>query len=65
VYLVVAVRTSQGPGPGVLELPPAEAASLVARKYAVYGSEPPADVRYEPAVLTTPAVTGRHTAVSN
>jgi len=30
VYLTVAVRTSQGPGPGVKRLPPGEAAALTA-----------------------------------
>ncbi len=41
VYATVAVRTSAGPGPGVLELPTAEAARLIGMKYAVYGSAPP------------------------
>jgi hypothetical protein len=41
VFLLVGVRTSAGPGPGVKHLPPAEAASLLARKIAVGGSNPP------------------------
>jgi hypothetical protein len=41
VFLVVAVRTSDGPGPGAKLLPPAEAASLVGRKLAVAGFTPP------------------------
>ena len=36
-----AVRTSAGPGPGVKYLPPAEAGSLVARRLAVHGDQPP------------------------
>jgi hypothetical protein len=40
-FLLNGVRTSQGPGPGPMMLPPAEAASLVARKLAVAGSTPP------------------------
>jgi hypothetical protein len=42
VYLTTAVRTSQGPGPGPKMLPPAEASSLVARRLAVHGDQPPA-----------------------
>jgi hypothetical protein len=38
VYLVNATRTLAGPGPGPKELPPAEAAALVAAKYAVHGT---------------------------
>jgi hypothetical protein len=41
VYVTVAVRTSAGPGPGVLELPAAEASRLVADRHAVYGSTAP------------------------
>jgi len=41
VYATVAVRTSAGPGPGVLELPRDEAGRLVADRHAVYGSQPP------------------------
>lgn len=41
VFATVAVRTSAGPGPGVLELPAAEASRLVADRHAVYGSTAP------------------------
>jgi hypothetical protein len=41
VFVTVAVRTSDGPGPGVKRLPPAEASALVAMKYAVHGDQPP------------------------
>jgi hypothetical protein len=41
IFLTVAVRTSAGPGPGPKSLPPAEAASLVGRRMAVYGPAPP------------------------
>ncbi len=41
VYATVAVRTSAGPGPGVLELPAAEANRLIGMRYAVYGDRPP------------------------
>ena len=41
VYATVAVRTSAGPGPGVLELPRDEAARMVADRHAVYGSTAP------------------------
>jgi hypothetical protein len=41
VYVVNGTRTSAGPGPGAMELPPAEAAALVRQRFAVYGSRPP------------------------
>ena len=41
VYLTNAVATSDGSGPGVKRLPPAEAAALVGRKVAIYGPHPP------------------------
>lgn len=42
VFATNAVRTPAGPsGPGVLRLPPAEAARLVAERRAVYGDKPP------------------------
>ncbi len=41
IFATVAVRTSQGSGPGVLELPRDEAARMVADRHAVYGSQPP------------------------
>jgi hypothetical protein len=42
VFLTVGVRTSAGPGPGVVRVPAGEAAALVARKHGVYGEVPPA-----------------------
>lgn len=48
VFMVVAVRTSQGSGYGVRHLPPAEAAALVRMKYAVAGDRPPANWNLEP-----------------
>jgi hypothetical protein len=42
VFLVNATRTSTGTcGPGPVEVPAAEAASLVAAKLALYGDQPP------------------------
>jgi hypothetical protein len=41
VFLVVAVRTSRGPGPGPLELPAAEAGRLITARFAIGGSLPP------------------------
>jgi hypothetical protein len=41
VFVTVAVRTSDGPGPGVRRVPPAEAAALVGARHAVYGEKPP------------------------
>ena len=38
VYVVNGTRTSAGPGPGALELPPLEAAALVRQRFAVPGS---------------------------
>lgn len=49
VYLTVAVRTSQGPGPGPLTLPRDEAARLVAQRFAVYGGSPPLSFLGTPA----------------
>lgn len=40
VYATVAVRTSAGPGPGVLDLPAAEANRLIGMKYGLYGDRP-------------------------
>jgi hypothetical protein len=42
VFLTNATRTSAGPGPGPKDLPPDEAAALLAAKIAVPGSRPPA-----------------------
>lgn len=41
VFLVNATRTSGGAGPGVVRVPPAEAARLVSQKLAVHGDKPP------------------------
>jgi hypothetical protein len=41
VFCTVAVRTSAGPDVGPKLVPPAEAASLVGRRMAVYGSTGP------------------------
>jgi hypothetical protein len=41
VWVTNAIRTSGGTGPGVVYVPPAEAADLVARRMAVHGTEPP------------------------
>jgi hypothetical protein len=41
VFVTNAVRTSDGPGPGVKRLPPGEAAALVTSRRAVYGDQPP------------------------
>lgn len=48
VYLTNAVRTSQGPGPGVKHLPASEAGALVGMKYAVYGDHNPEAADPEP-----------------
>jgi hypothetical protein len=57
VYVVNGTRTSAGPGPGPLKLPPAEAAALVRQRFAVYGSKPPNAADPEP---TTKVFTGAH-----
>ena len=41
VYVVNAVRTSAGPGPGPKTLPSDEANRLINSKMAVYGDQPP------------------------
>ncbi len=41
VFVVNGTRTSQGPGPGPLKLPPLEAGALVRQRLAIYGSKPP------------------------
>jgi hypothetical protein len=41
VFLTNATRTSSGNGPGVVHVPPAEAAALVADRRAVYGEQAP------------------------
>lgn len=41
VYLANGTRTSGGTGPGVVQVPPGEAAALVRDRLAVYGGQPP------------------------
>lgn len=41
LFVTTAVRTSDGPGPGVKRVPPGEAAALVNNRRAVYGDQPP------------------------
>jgi hypothetical protein len=41
VFVINAVRTSAGPGPGVKHLPRAEAGALVNARMAVHGEQPP------------------------
>ncbi len=41
VFLVNAVRTSAGPGPGPKTLPSDEANRLIGSKMAIYGDQPP------------------------
>lgn len=41
VYVVNGTRTSAGPGPRPLKLPPAEAGALVRQRFAIYGDRPP------------------------
>jgi hypothetical protein len=41
VFVTNAVKTSAGPGPGPKRLPAAEAGQLVARRMAMYGTQPP------------------------
>ena len=40
-FVLNGTRTSDGPGPGVKRLDPAEAARLIAMKMAVAGDQPP------------------------
>ena len=40
-FVLNATRTSDGPGPGVKQLDPAEASRLIAMKMAVAGTQPP------------------------
>jgi hypothetical protein len=47
-YVVVGVRTSAGPGPGVKRLPASEVGLLVGMKYAVYGDRAPNEPYPEP-----------------
>jgi hypothetical protein len=66
VFLTNAVRTSQGPGPGVKVLPASEASSLVYFKYAVYGDRDPAEATGpEPVVKRFGSPPARRPAQSN
>jgi hypothetical protein len=57
VFVVNGTRTSAGPGPGPLKLPPLEAGALVRQRLAVYGSRPPNVPDPEPV---TKPFTGTH-----
>jgi hypothetical protein len=50
VYVVNAVRTSQGPGPGAMTLPVSEANALIGMRFAVAGSRAPNEPDPEPTV---------------
>lgn len=50
VYVLNGTRTSAGPGPGPLSLPPAEAAALVRQRFAVYGDRAPGAADPTPTV---------------
>lgn len=63
VFVVVGVRTSQGPGPGPKMLPPDEAARVIGAKLAVYGHQPPYgfdDGGADSATVTASKVFGGH-----
>jgi hypothetical protein len=55
--VVNGTRTSAGPGPGPLSLPPLEAAALVRQRFAVYGDRAPNEP--DPAPVAVP-FTGVH-----
>jgi hypothetical protein len=57
VYVVNGTRTSRGPGPGPMELPPEEANALIGKRFAVPGSKPPNVPDPEP---TSKPFTGVH-----
>jgi hypothetical protein len=50
VFVVNGTRTSAGPGPGVKQLPPLEAAALVRQRFAVAGDRPPNEADPAPTV---------------
>lgn len=50
VYVTNGTRTSQGPGPGPMQLPASGASALIAMKYAVPGSRNPEAADPEPTV---------------
>lgn len=64
IYLTNAVRTSQGPGPGVKRLPASGANALCAMKYTVYSDREPGPAP-EPVVRAFPHVPPRKAAQSN
>ena len=64
IYLTNAVRTSQGPRPGIKNLPASEASALVGMKYAVPGTRNPEAADPEPVVKPFPHVPGRRVAQS-
>jgi hypothetical protein len=55
--VVNGTRTSQGPGPGVKQLPPLEANALIRQRFAVAGDRPPNEP--DPAPTAKP-FTGAH-----
>ena len=57
VYVVNGTRTSAGPGPGALELPPLEANVLIRQRFAVAGDRAPGAA--DPAPVVKP-FTGIH-----
>ena len=57
VYVVNGTRTSQGPGPGVKQLPPLEANALIRQRFAVPGDRAPNEPDPAPTVK---AFTGVH-----
>jgi hypothetical protein len=66
IYLTNAVRTSQGPGPGVKQLPANEANALIGMKYTVYGDRSPEPSAPESAVRRSRpcrATSGRPAAI--
>lgn len=65
IFLTNAVRTSQGPGPGVKHLPASEASRLIHMKYAVYGETDPATGIPEPVDKPFGSMPLRRPAQSN
>lgn len=54
VFLTVAVRTSGGIGPGVVRVPPQEAARIIGGRHGVAGGRPPRG--YEDGGADGPAI---------
>jgi len=65
IYVVVGVRTSAGPGPGVKTLPASEAGAIVSMKYAAYGDRDPAAGFPEPVDKPFGSLPPRRPAQSN